>query len=107
MGVSSFSNYSVEDVRSAASQNGQITHVMQLHSMKDRARQERIIRRVESAGCTAVFLTADSPVLGVRYNEHRNAFRTPEGLSFPMLEKRSEITQASCILSAGSFKGQF
>lgn len=94
MGVSSFSNYSVEDVRSAASKHGHIAHAMQLYSMKDRLKQERIVKRAESSGCTAIFLTADSPVLGVRYNEHRNDFRTPEGLSFPMLEKVSENIRA-------------
>lgn len=58
--------------------------------MKDRALQERIIRQAESAGCSAIFLTADSPVLGVRYNEWRNDFRTPAGLAFPILEWTSE-----------------
>ncbi|KAI0149445.1 (S)-2-hydroxy-acid oxidase [Pestalotiopsis sp. NC0098] len=94
MGVSSFSNYSVEDVVAAGRQVGPIAHAMQLYTMKDRALQERIIRRAEAAGCTAIFLTADSPVLGVRFNEWRNDFRTPAGLSFPMLEKTTEMIQA-------------
>jgi len=59
---------------------------MQLYTMKDQALQERIIRTAEEAGCKAIFLTADSPVLGVRYNEWRNDFRTPDGLEFPALE---------------------
>jgi (S)-2-hydroxy-acid oxidase len=63
---------------------------MQLYTMKDRALQERIIKQAEAAGCKAIFLTADSPVLGVRYNEWRNDFRTPEGLEFPMLELTTE-----------------
>ena len=94
MGVSSFSNYSVEEVTSAGREVGSITHVMQLYTMKDRLLQERIIMRAEAAGCVAIFLTADSPVLGVRYNEWRNDFRTPTGLAFPMLEKTSEMIQA-------------
>ncbi|KAJ4983747.1 (S)-2-hydroxy-acid oxidase [Stagonosporopsis vannaccii] len=91
MGVSSFANYSVEDICAASRAVSPIGHVMQVYSMRDRALQERIIKRAEAAGCVAVFLTADSPVLGVRYNEHRNDFRTPEGLGFPMLEKTSEM----------------
>lgn len=94
MGVSSFANYSVEDITKAGREVGPMTHVMQLYTMKDRALQERIIRRAEAAGCVAIFLTADSPVLGVRYNEWRNDFRTPVGLAFPMLEKTSEMIQA-------------
>ena len=90
MGISSFANYSVEDVTQADPQVGEIRYAMQLYTMKDRGLQERIINRAEAAGCKAIFLTADSPVLGVRYNEWRNDFRTPAGLGFPMLEKSSE-----------------
>lgn len=90
MGVSSFSNHSVEDVRASGLAEGELQHVMQLYTMQDKAVQLRIIRRAEKAGCKAIFLTADSPVLGVRYNELRNDFRTSEGLGFPMLERDSE-----------------
>lgn len=75
MGVSSFSNYSVEEVRAAGLEVGPLQHVMQLYTMQDRSAQLRIIRRAEEAGCVAIFLTADSPVLGVRHNEARNDWR--------------------------------
>ncbi|KAI8304639.1 Oxidase FUB9 [Colletotrichum sp. SAR11_59] len=95
MGVSSFANYSVEEIREAGLAVGPLKHVMQLYSMRDREAQLRIIRRAEKAGCVAIFLTADSPVLGVRYNEPRNQFRVPEGLSLPMLERTSEMIRAT------------
>ncbi|OAL49783.1 (S)-2-hydroxy-acid oxidase [Pyrenochaeta sp. DS3sAY3a] len=95
MGVSSYSNYSVEEVCEASRAIEPIAHVMQLYSMRDRSLQERIIRRAEKAGCTAIFLTADSPVLGLRYNEHRSDFRTPEGLAWPMLETTSEMIRSA------------
>ncbi|KAL4952396.1 FMN-dependent alpha-hydroxy acid dehydrogenase [Aspergillus filifer] len=94
MGVSSFANYSVEDITKASREVGSIAHAMQLYTMKDRALEERMIKRAEAAGCVAIFLTADSPVLGVRNNEWRDDFRTPAGLSFPMQEKTSESIQA-------------
>lgn len=94
MGVSTFSNHSVEQVRQAGLEVGPLVHVMQLYTMRDRDAQLRIIRRAEAAGCVALFLTADSPVLGVRYNEVRSDFRTPEGLSLPMLERTSEDIRA-------------
>lgn len=94
MGVSSFANYSVEQICEASQAIAHIDHAIQVYSMKDRSKQERIIKRAERAGCVAIFLTADSPVLGIRYNEHRNDFRTPEGLSFPMLERTSEMIRA-------------
>ncbi|KAF3005940.1 hypothetical protein E8E13_010063 [Curvularia kusanoi] len=98
MGVSSFSNHSVEDVVHAAATTTPgrhpIAHVMQLYTMQDRELQKRIISRAEKAGCVAIFLTADSPVLGVRYNEERADFRTPAGLAFPMLEWSSETIRS-------------
>ncbi len=90
MAISSFSNYSIEAVRSAGLSIGPINHAIQLYTMKDRALQESIIKQAEAAGCTAIFLTADSPVLGVRYNEWRNDFRTPEGLEFPIMNMTTE-----------------
>lgn len=94
MGVSSFANYSVEEITAAGRQVGPMVHVMQLYTMKDRALQERIIKRAEAAGCVAIFLTADSPVLGVRNNEWRDDFRTPAGLAWPMLGKTTEMIQS-------------
>ncbi|KAJ5939291.1 oxidoreductase [Penicillium verhagenii] len=93
MGVSSYANHSVEQITSAGKEIGPIHHVMQLYSMKDRKKEERVVRRAEAAGCKAIFLTADSPVLGVRYNEWRNGFLPPAGLAYPMMETTSEQIQ--------------
>lgn len=91
MGISSFANYRIDTIRTAGTSIGPIAHAIQLYTMKDRALQARIIKEAEAAGCTAILLTADSPVLGVRYNEWRNDFRTPEGLEFPIIEMTQEI----------------
>lgn len=90
MAISSYSNYSIESVRAAAAGVGPIDHAIQMYTMRDCEVQERIIRKAEAAGCKAIFLTADSPVLGVRYNEWKNDFRTPEGLEFPIIEWTSQ-----------------
>ena len=90
MAISSFSNYSIEAVRSAAAEVGPIDHAMQMYTMRDRGLEEEIIKKAEAAGCRAIFLTADSPVLGIRYNERKNDFRTPEGLEFAVVGWDSE-----------------
>lgn len=95
MAISSFANYGADEIRSAGLSVGPIAHAMQMYTMRDRALQQRLIRRAEKAGCTAILLTADSPVLGVRYNEWRNDFRTPEGLGFPNMEITSEQIRAA------------
>jgi (S)-2-hydroxy-acid oxidase len=94
MGVSSYANYSVEDITDAGNKVGPIHYVMQLYAMNDKAKQERIVRRAEAAGCKAIFLTADSPVLGVRWNEWRNGFKPPAGLGYPMYERSSNEIQS-------------
>ena len=90
MAVSSFANYPVKEIREAGLSVGPIKHAMQMYTLKDRDLELGIIREAEKQGCTAIFLTADSPVLGVRYNEWRNDFRTPDGLGFPNLGWDSE-----------------
>ena len=90
MAVSSFANYPVKEIREAGMSIGPIKHAMQMYTLKDRDLELGIIREAEKQGCTAIFLTADSPVLGVRYNEWRNDFRTPDGLGFPNLGWDSE-----------------
>ncbi|KAK5131367.1 hypothetical protein LTR08_000970 [Meristemomyces frigidus] len=90
MAISSFANYPIKAIRNAALSVGPIEHAIQLYTFKDRDLELRIIREAEAQGCTAIFLTADSPVLGVRYNEWRNDFRTPDGLGFPIMGRDSE-----------------
>ncbi|PYI04792.1 FMN-dependent alpha-hydroxy acid dehydrogenase [Aspergillus sclerotiicarbonarius CBS 121057] len=120
MAVSSFATYPVEEIVNAAREpnpptpkaeqtptpessqpvgielgrGGRGGHLIQLYTLRSRTLQTQILHRAESAGCKAIFLTADSPVLGVRYNELRNDFRTPPGLSWPMLNLSSEDIQA-------------
>jgi len=95
MGISSYANHNIKQVREAGLEVGPINHAMQLYTMRDRALELRIIREAENQGCKAIFLTADSPVLGVRFNEWRNDFRTPEGFDLPNLDLTSEKIRSS------------
>ena len=113
MAISSYANYSVEaitaagrecaaettpnptgDANTSASASQPPFFAIQLYSMKRRDVQARLISRAASSGCKAILLTADSPVLGVRYNEWRNDFRTPAHLAFPNLEISRETLAA-------------
>lgn len=75
MGISTFANYSVKEIREAGLSVGPLKNVMQMYSLKNRELELSLIREAEVQGCTAIFLTGDSPVLGVRYNEWRNDVR--------------------------------
>lgn len=93
MGISSFANYSIKEIREASGRK--ISHAMQMYTLNNRDLELSIIQEAESQGCKAIFLTADSPVLGVRYNEWRNDFRTPEGLDLPVFGRTSEDIRKS------------
>lgn len=88
MGISSFANYDFDEIISKGEQSPGLTpcYALQMYTMRDKALQEKIIRRAEKRGIKAILLTADSPVLGVRWNEHRSDFRNVTGLSFPIIE---------------------
>ena len=44
-----------------------------------------MVKRLEAAGCSAIELTVDAPVLGLRERDVRNAFAFPDGLWAPNL----------------------
>ncbi|KAF2773480.1 glycolate oxidase [Teratosphaeria nubilosa] len=93
MAVSSFANYPIKQIRDAGLAVGPIKHAMQMYTMKDRNLKLELVKEAERNGCTAMLLTADSPVLGVRYKEWWNDFRTPAGLGYPIIGMESERLQ--------------
>jgi 4-hydroxymandelate oxidase len=76
MVLSSLSNTDVEDV---ASVHPEAT-LFQLYVYRDRQATVGLVRRVEEAGCKALVLTVDAPLLGRRERDVRNAFALPREL---------------------------
>lgn len=74
--LSTLSNTAVEDVVAAAT--GPVW--FQLYVYRDRAATEALVRRVEAAGCRALVLTVDAPLLGRRERDVQNRFALPAGL---------------------------
>lgn len=77
MTLSTLSNSEVEDVVKATS--GPVW--FQLYVYKDREVTRELVERITKAGCKALVLTVDAPVLGTRERDVRNRFTLPEGLS--------------------------
>jgi 4-hydroxymandelate oxidase len=75
--LSSLSNTKVEDVVAAAS--GPVW--FQLYVYKDREVTRGLVERAEAAGCEALVLTVDAPLLGTRERDVRNRFELPAGLA--------------------------
>ncbi|HZF11995.1 MAG TPA: alpha-hydroxy acid oxidase [Thermoanaerobaculia bacterium] len=74
--LSTLSNTPLEEVVAAAS--GPVW--FQLYIYKDRKTTEGLVRRAEAAGCRALVLTVDAPLLGRRERDVRNRFRLPPGI---------------------------
>jgi 4-hydroxymandelate oxidase len=75
--LSTLSNTAVEEVAAAAS--GPLW--FQLYVYRDRGATRGLVARAEAAGCRALVLTVDAPLLGSRERDVRNRFALPEGLS--------------------------
>ena len=77
MAMSTLATSSIEDV--AAASQGNLW--FQLYVYSDRGVTGSLVQRAEAAGCKALVLTVDSPVLGRREIDVRNGFHLPEGLT--------------------------
>jgi 4-hydroxymandelate oxidase len=82
MVLSTLSNTAVEDVMAAAS--GPVW--FQLYIYRDRGATQALVRRVQQAGCSALVVTVDAPLLGRRERDVRNRFQLPRGLSVKNLQ---------------------
>ena len=80
--LSTLSTTPVEAVTAAAT--GPVW--FQLYVYRDRGATEALVRRVEAAGCSALVLTVDAPLLGKREADVRNGFRVPPGLTIENIQ---------------------
>lgn len=60
----------------------------QLYIHRSRSLTEELAARALAAGARALVLTVDTPVFGTRYEDNRNRFRLPDGLSLANLAGR-------------------
>jgi 4-hydroxymandelate oxidase len=79
--VSSASTTPVEEIAKAAS--GPLW--FQLYVQSDREFTKDVAERAIAAGCEALCVTVDTPVLGARHRQKRAAFALPDGVRTPHL----------------------
>lgn len=75
--LSTLSNRPLEEVAQAA--EGRLW--FQLYVYRDREATRALVQRAEQAGCRALVVTVDAPLLGCRERDVRNQFHLPSGLS--------------------------
>jgi len=75
--LSTMSICSIEDVRSATSK----PFWFQLYLMRDRGFNAELIDRAKAAGCSALVLTVDMPIQGLRRRDPKNGLSIPPRLT--------------------------
>jgi len=79
MVLSTISNTTIEDV--VAARQGPVW--FQLYVYRDREASAALVKRAAAAGCSALVITVDAPVIGQREYDIRNRFTMPASLSLP------------------------
>lgn len=85
--VSSFATTRIEDIARQATS----PLWFQLYIQPDRGFTQGLVARAEAAGCQAICLTVDTPVLGARNREARIGFKLPAGMTRANLEGLSGV----------------
>jgi 4-hydroxymandelate oxidase len=80
--LSTAATTSIEDIAAVA--DGPLW--FQMYVQRDRGFTLELVRRAEAAGCRALMLTVDTPVLGSRDRDHRNGLELPPGLELANLK---------------------
>jgi isopentenyl diphosphate isomerase/L-lactate dehydrogenase-like FMN-dependent dehydrogenase len=101
--VSTLASCTLEEV--AASASGPLW--FQLYVYKDRAVTAELVARAEAAGYQAIVLTVDTPVLGRRERDVRNAFTLPDGVSVRNLETCRTVLEGVARWPPGSSFGAY
>jgi len=94
--VSSFATVAVEEIAGAA----EVPLWFQLYVNPDRAFTRDLIGRVEAAGCRALCVTVDTPILGMRDRERRAGFHLPPGI-----ERANLKALGMAVTTMGHFEG--
>ncbi|MBG79499.1 MAG: alpha-hydroxy-acid oxidizing enzyme [Phycisphaerae bacterium] len=89
--LSSLSTTNVEEV--TACSNGPV--FFQLYLYRDREVSRDLIHRVEEAGCKAIVLTVDAPMLGNRERDVHGQFSLPENLKICNLKADEPLSFSS------------
>ena len=79
--LSTAATTSIEDIAAVAT----APLWFQLYAQRDRGFTLELVRRAEAAGCRAIMLTADTPVLGARDRDRRSHLELPPGLELANL----------------------
>jgi 4-hydroxymandelate oxidase len=96
MTVSTQAGTAIEDIAKEAT----VPPWFQLYIQPDRGFTTELVKRVEAAGCSALVVTADAPLHGLRNREQRAAFRVPAGLEAVNLRGMEPVPPADKVFGS-------
>jgi len=79
---------SIEEI--AAESKGPLWFQLYVHP--DHSFTRNLVQRAEAAGCKALVVTVDTPVVGLRYREMRIKFSLPKGMDRPHLRGLPDVS---------------
>ncbi|WP_236037285.1 alpha-hydroxy acid oxidase [Marinomonas vulgaris] len=94
--LSTLASSTIEQV---AEVSGQAERWFQLYCQPSREETLRLVRRAEAAGYSAIIVTADAPINGVRNAEQRAGFALPEGVSAVNLDALAKPQQGDSVFA--------
>jgi 4-hydroxymandelate oxidase len=96
MTVSTQAGTAIEEIAKEAT----VPPWFQLYIQPDRGFTTELVKRVEAAGCSALVVTADAPLHGMRNREQRAAFRVPAGLEAVNLRGMEPVPPADKVFGS-------
>jgi 4-hydroxymandelate oxidase len=96
--LSTAATTTIEDIAAVAS----APIWFQLYVQRDRGFTRELVRRAEAAGCSALMLTVDTPVLGARDREQRSGLELPPGIELANLRAMRERLEPAPTFVHGS-----
>jgi 4-hydroxymandelate oxidase len=82
MSLSTVGSATIEDVAAAGARTW-----FQLYLLRDRERNVELLDRAAAAGCEAIILTMDAPILGRRERDIRTGFHLPDGIGYANIRR--------------------
>jgi len=101
--ISSFATTAIEEM--ARDATGRLW--FQLYVQADRAFTRDLVQRAEAAGCQALCITVDTPVLGSREREVRSNFQLPPGMHRENLKGLGTLASRACHYSESAIYSIF
>jgi 4-hydroxymandelate oxidase len=86
--VSSYTTTPIEEIAKSATK----PLWFQLYIQPDRGFTKDVVQRAEAAGCRALCVTVDLPVVGIRNRTQRVGFKLPPGIKAPYLMSSKTLT---------------